>query len=59
MLSNVVKGFIHSHGGEVNIFKNGNNTDIEDNSTRALKNTKKGTKSVIFQFENIEDISAL
>ena len=55
-LAKVVAGFIKRSGSEVSVFKLGNIDDDPVLVERALKNSKKGTEQVIFQFLEPQDI---
>ncbi len=55
-LADVVRELTHSMGSNVNIFKKGNDSLQPDFTVPALKNSKKGSKAVIFQFPDHCDI---
>ena len=56
MLAGVAKSLIRSHGSNVNVFKADNDTDTPNITVKALKNSKKGSKAVVFQFPEPQDI---
>ena len=55
-LSNVTSGFIRRSGSEVSVFELGNIDGDPVLTERALKNSKKGTGQVVFQFIDPQDI---
>jgi hypothetical protein len=55
-LAGVAKSLIRSHGSKVNIFKKGNKTNMPDFTVQALKNSKKESKAVVFQFPDSQNI---
>lgn len=55
-LAGVAKSLIRSHGSRVNIFKKGNDTDTPNFTDNALKNSKKGSRAVLFQFTDTPEI---
>lgn len=55
-LAGVVRSLAQSMGSDVNIFKRENETATPDFTVRALKNSKKGSKAVVFQFPDLCDL---